>query len=289
MFDLILRVAEQNEQIRAVYMNGSRANPAVPEDFFQDYDIVYVVSETRSFYEDETWIDCFGERLYMQMPGKMDVLTGGKCNFSDIYCWLILFKDGNRLDLHVESVPFARNKILRDKLCVILLDKDNILPSIPATTDIDYHVKKPSESDFMFACNEFWWCLNNVAKGLWRREITYVMDMLNYHIRPQLLKLLTWKIGFDTDFFCSVGKSGKYLCNYLTEEIWSQLLNTYSDAVIGNIWKSVFIMCDLFDKIAVELAGKSGYCYNYAEAKAGRFYLERVYKLPPDAKEFIAG
>lgn len=49
MFDLILGVAKQDERIRAVYMNGSRANPNAKKDIFQDYDIVYVVKETASF------------------------------------------------------------------------------------------------------------------------------------------------------------------------------------------------------------------------------------------------
>lgn len=47
IFDLILHVARNNEQIRAVYMNGSRANPNVQKDIYQDYDIVYVVTETK--------------------------------------------------------------------------------------------------------------------------------------------------------------------------------------------------------------------------------------------------
>lgn len=47
MFDLILNTAREDKRIRAVYMNGSRTNPSAPRDIFQDYDIVYVVRETR--------------------------------------------------------------------------------------------------------------------------------------------------------------------------------------------------------------------------------------------------
>ncbi|MCG8501592.1 MAG: aminoglycoside 6-adenylyltransferase, partial [Firmicutes bacterium] len=52
MFDLILSVADNDERIRAVYMNGSRTNPNVGKDIYQDYDIVFMVSETKSFLED---------------------------------------------------------------------------------------------------------------------------------------------------------------------------------------------------------------------------------------------
>jgi hypothetical protein len=48
-FDLILDVAKADQRIRAVYMNGSRANPNIKKDKYQDYDIVYVVTETESF------------------------------------------------------------------------------------------------------------------------------------------------------------------------------------------------------------------------------------------------
>ena len=56
MFDLILSVASEDERIRAVYMNGSRTNPNAPKDIFQDYDIVYVVTETLSFINEPIYM-----------------------------------------------------------------------------------------------------------------------------------------------------------------------------------------------------------------------------------------
>lgn len=53
MYDLILEIAKNDDRIKAVYMNGSRANDNVPKDIFQDYDIVYVVEDTQSFIEDK--------------------------------------------------------------------------------------------------------------------------------------------------------------------------------------------------------------------------------------------
>ncbi|CAM4299364.1 hypothetical protein PAAL109150_19270 [Paenibacillus alkaliterrae] len=45
MMDLILNTAIADERIRAVIMNGSRTNPNVKKDCFQDYDIIYVVKD----------------------------------------------------------------------------------------------------------------------------------------------------------------------------------------------------------------------------------------------------
>ena len=221
----------------------------------------------------------------MQMPEKMDFLRGRDYYFDDTYGWLIQFADGNRLDLHVESIPYALNNILADKLCMILLDKGNILPIIPESTDKDYHVEKPLENDYMCDCNNFWWCLNNVAKGLWRREIPYVMDMINYHIRPHLVNMLSWKIGIGTNYSCSIGKSGKYMYRFLSKEMWQRFLKTYSDGSTEHIWDATLVMCDLFDEVANEVADKLGYCYNQEEADSSRSFLEHIRRLPKEANE----
>ena len=44
MYRLLLETAKADDRILAVYMNGSRTNPKVSKDIFQDYDIVYVVT-----------------------------------------------------------------------------------------------------------------------------------------------------------------------------------------------------------------------------------------------------
>lgn len=45
MMDLVLSLAEQDERIRIVTLEGSRANINIPKDEFQDYDITYFVSD----------------------------------------------------------------------------------------------------------------------------------------------------------------------------------------------------------------------------------------------------
>ena len=74
MMDLILEIARKDDRVRAVAMNGSRTNPAVPKDIFQDYDVVYLVTEMESFLNDPGWVDVFGERVIMQTPEAMTLL-----------------------------------------------------------------------------------------------------------------------------------------------------------------------------------------------------------------------
>ncbi len=282
MFHLILSIADNDERILAVYMNGSRTNSNAVKDIFQDYDIVYVVKETKPFREQKNWIDRFGERLYMQYPEESSYFES---DVENCYGWLMQFADGNRMDLHVCTPAYALKDIEQDRLCKILLDKEKCLPNIPEATDQDHWVKKPTEKQFLDTCNEYWWCLNNIAKGLWRKEIPYVMDMLNDCVRPQLIRLLEWKIGFGTDFSVSVGKSGKYMYRWLKGDLWTAFLKTYPRGTVQDIWDSVFLMCTLFNEIAGELSSAMRITYNQTEANNSLEFLKDVYVLPKDAKE----
>ena len=67
ILELIRNTARSDDRIRAVIMNGSRTNPNAPRDIFQDFDVVYVVTEVESFIADHTWIHRFGELMMLQM------------------------------------------------------------------------------------------------------------------------------------------------------------------------------------------------------------------------------
>ena len=284
MYNLFMDIAKADNRILAVYMNGSRTNKNVPEDIFQDYDIVFVVKETGSFINDKDWIKKFGNILYMQYPDESEENPGDKENF---YGWLMQFDDGNRIDLHVETVIHTKENILNDKLCRILLDKENILPDIPEASDRDYHVKKPSEVRFRECINEFWWCSNNLAKGLWREEMPYVQDMANFVVRKQLEKMLSWKAGIITGFSVSTGKSAKYLYKWIGKEEYHEYLDTYFGGSIEEAWEAVFKMCNLFNSATEYVAKGLGYTYNIKEAKAAETFLKHVRNLPKDATEVL--
>lgn len=282
MYRLFLDIAEEDDRILAVYMNGSRTNVNAPKDIFQDYDIVFVVTQTGPFIEDKNWIHRFGSILYMQYP---DEFPGDQADRENFYGWLMQFTDGNRVDLHVETVSHAAEHIHDDKLCRILLDKKGVLPEIPEATDADRHVKKPSEAQFQACSNEFWWCSNNLAKGLWREEMPYVQDMANFVVRKQLEKMLSWKVGIDTDFSVSVGKSAKYLSRWLSEKEYQAYLDSYFGGRTEDAWRAVFAMCDLMEQATVYVAEKLGYTYDLEEGKAARGFLAHVQQLPKDAAE----
>ena len=271
MMDLILSVAKADEHIRAVLFVGSRANPTVPKDKYQDYDISCFVTDIKPFYNNPKWVEeQFGKPLIMQMPEAMRGADGdGHFNYQ------MIFPDGVRIDLSFEYTKYIDD----GEPSVVLLDKDNgigFLPPVPQPTDTLWHIKPPTPLDYYSCCNDFWWCLNNVAKGIARDELAYVMYMINEAVRSELHDMMDWYIGAQHGFNFSTGKNGKYFKKHLSSELYAQYAATYSGSDYDNIWQAVYVMCDLFHTLALPVASYFGFTYRQEEEDGMRKYMRMV-------------
>lgn len=281
MFDLILSAARRDDRIRVVIMNGSRANPNAPRDIFQDFDIIYLVTDPVPFIHNLPWIDQFGERMILQLPDETGDTALDPAEGSG---YLIQFTDGNRLDLGV--YPLHRlTEFLSDSETILLLDKDGRVPPLPPASDRDYIPAPPTAKAFADCCNEFWWVSPYAAKGLWRGEIVYAKHILDHFSRDMLEKMIFWHIGLRTGFTASPGKHGKYIQRFLEPELWSLLLATYASAGYTQTWDALFAMCDLFRRLALPLAEHYSFVYPSDDDRRVYAHLQHVRTLPKDAPE----
>lgn len=271
MMRLILDVARADSRIKAVLLMGSRANPEIPRDNYQDYDITYFVEDVKPFYHNMAWIeDRFGKPAIVQLP-ELNTHPLLQPDNDGHFTYLMLFEDGNRIDLSFEDTPYIDN----GEPAVILLDKEHYLPEIVPQPGF-FHIKPPNPSLFADVCNEFWWCLNNAAKGIARDELPYVMEMFNHYVRDMLNQMVEWHIGIETHFAVSAGKKGKYFKKQLSPSLWDMYARTYADSCYAHIWEAIFTACDLFHMLAEKVAGHFGYTYKKEEENAIRAYLTAV-------------
>jgi len=267
---LILEVAKADERIRAVSMEGSRADPNAPNDKYMDYDITYYVEEITPFFNNPAWVEeKFGKYLIMQMPEAMRWPNGG-----GHFNYMMIYPDGIRIDL-----TFHPGKYEDDgEPSITLIDKDNgkgLRPDTPPPSDETYHIKPPSPLYYYSCCNNFWWCLNNIAKGIARDELPYVMAMLS-EVRNELHWMIDWYIGTQNGFNLSTGKDGKYFKRYLSPEIYKKYSTTYPNSDYNEIWSAVFAMCDLFHSLADSVAKHFDFTYRQNEEDGIRTYLRMV-------------
>lgn len=280
MIGMILGMAEKDERVRAVTLEGSRTNPNVPKDLFRDYDISFHVTDMESYIAQPDWVDAFGERIMMQMPEAMAMFPP---DLGNRFSYLMLFKDGNRIDMTLIPIEEKDDYVKEDKLMQVLLDKDGLFPDVPPSTDIDYWVKRPSAAFYADCCNEFWWVATYVAKGLWRKEILYAQDHLNNLVRPMLVKMLEWQAGIRTNFSLSIGKNGKFLDRYIPEKSWQKLMATYPAGTYDSVWEAMFTMGELFRETAEAVASELGFVYPLEEDQAVTAYLQQVRQLDSEA------
>ncbi len=266
MFNLIMNFAKSNDSIKAVLLNGSRANPNSVKDEFMDYDIVYVVESTKSFIENKNWISYFGKILIMQEPDNSNLFDIEVPNEFK-YTYFMQFDDGNRIDLTFGCMEFAKKICKEDSQTVVLLDKTNSFNDVLPPSDKSYFVKRPTENEFLACRNEFWWLSTYVAKGLWRKNIIYSLEMYNQNVHPELMKMLRWYVGLKNDFKVTSGKYDKYFEKLLPSEIYNRLLKTYPSSNEQNLWKSFEVMCKLFNDIEKEVSFNLCYKYNDIESK----------------------
>jgi len=275
MLDLILNFAKRDENIRAVVMNGSRANPNAPKDIFQDFDIACLVNDIAPYVRNNSLPPYFGELVILQEPDNM-----GEPSPEDEghYAYLMQFMDGNRIDLSFHA-PERWKSVTGDSQSILLLDKDHALGELPPASDADYRARKPTEKQFQDCCNEFWWMSPYVAKGLWRGELTYAKSMMEV-VQEQLMDMLTWHFGIKTGFQKAPGKAGKYVKADVEPEIWVELEKTYSDANFENIWESLFTAGSLFRRLAKAVASEFGFQYPQQDDDRVTAYLHQIKNLP---------
>jgi aminoglycoside 6-adenylyltransferase len=281
MLDLILEVARKDEAIRAVAMNGSRVNSNAPRDPFQDFDIIYFVTDMARFISNLEWIKQFGELMILQMP---ETMLNPPPSFEDGFAYLMQFADGNRIDLNV--LPLAKlGRVYSDSLTILLLDKDDKVKSLPAATDKSYLPAPPSAKAFSDCCNEFWWVSTYVAKALWRGNFFHAKDLMDCMVREQLMKMLDWYFGLKTNFDVSAGKGRRNFSKYLDEYLMEILKQTYAGIDPEEIWDSLFAMTTLFRKTGREIANKFKLQYPVEDDKKVTAHLEHVRRLSSDAAE----
>lgn len=264
MLDLILQTAK-TIQVEAVALSGSRANPKAPKDEFQDYDVVYVVDDLDNLTSDLSWLDQFGKRIIEQEVAL---------NHRRLY--LILFEDGNRIDLTLCSKEYIKEWVDSEADYTVLKDDKGLFESYPPSPK-RYWTNPASETDFEKSCNEFWWVSAYVVKGIRRKQVIYSTDHLYGICQQELLKVLAWQVASEKGAV-DIGKNYKYLFNYLPAEKEKDFSNILDFSSLDKITQSLFATMQLFHQEAQNLAQKMGFDYDKEVAEKMMRYAEE--KLP---------
>ena len=260
MLDVILQTAK-TLQVKAVAMSGSRTDTKAPKDEFQDYDVVYVVDDLDNLTSDLSWLDQCGKRIIEQ-----------EVALDHRRLYLMLFEDGNRIDLTLCPKEHIQEWVDSEAGFTVLEDPENLFePYFPNPER--YWITPATETDFEKACNEFWWVSAYVIKGICRHQVIYATDHLYGICQQELLKVLAWQVASDKETV-DVGKSYKYLFNYLPTEKEKEFSDLLDFSSIEKLTQSLYATMKLFHQEAQYLAQKMGFDYDKEVAEKMIEYAE---------------
>lgn len=273
MLNLILEIANADDRIRAVSIEGSTVTPSSVQDKYSDFDITFFVRDVRDFTKDNSWISCFGEILIVQMP---DDFFDDPYDYSshDKFAYLMQFTDGNRIDLTLIDV---KNIELQKDFCEprkVLLNKDAFDCLSDVDSDEVFYIQRPDEKEYHDTCNEFRWLSLYIAKGICRQEFYYAKRAFDVLYIPMLIKMLNWKIAFKYDYKVSFGSSGKYFKKYLSEDEMARFQGLFPDGSYEDMEKKLYLSYDYFEELAKDTANKLNFSYNKDEASNVRRFLQ---------------
>lgn len=254
--------ARENDLVRALILESSRADPRATLDDLSDYDLLLVVSDVRPLRDDDSWLRWWGEPLVRFIEDwtreGLDGLTR-----------LVLYEDGTKVDHQVWCL--ARFEIekarpaLPDILDVgyrVLLDKDGVTAGLKPPSHSAHIPHRPSEREYLDLVEEFWWETTYVAKNLRRGELfpwKYSFDaVIKFDV---LRRMLEWHVETRHDWSLKPGAVGRGLKQLLQPDVWAEVEATFVGPGVDDNWDALFRSGRLFRRLALDVGADLGYAY----------------------------
>lgn len=257
MFALFEEIADSDERIRVVTLEGSRVNPNATADAWQDYDVTFLVTDVAGFTRSDEWLERFGALVFMQKPEAMELFPP---DFpAGWFSYLMLFSDGAKIDLTLVPCEDRDAYFAQDPLIRVLLDKDGVCPETQEPSDERFWVREPPSGHVRDCANEFYLSCTYVARGLLRDELLCANWTFEQIVRVELLRMFGYVAGVRAGFPLNTGKHDKLLPRFLKPGEREALLGTYRLDTVEAAWKGLRTAMDLFEASMAEVCAALSY------------------------------
>lgn len=238
MLDKIIMWAKQQEQVRALILEGSLAKQQ-DVDELSDLDINVWFSGEVLFGKTVEWLAEIGDVL-IENQLQMSSPAG------EIATQLVIFQNGVKVDFSFWPVAFLENPFPYYDKMEILIDKDGYTEQIKRCTQ---EKRKLPMTKIVFdkIVNEFWFELHYVAKFLKREEIWFVQSVQAGIRENYLLPLLEEhaQIAGQNTFF-----SGRKIETWLDSTYLEHVPLIFAGHSLEANWRAMWEEIALFEDIS---------------------------------------
>lgn len=283
IIDRLIEWAKPRISIRAMLLTSTRAIPNASVDAFSDYDVILIVEDIHSFYEDRSWLEDFGEVLVAYWDPIYPDPHYGDEKFGNVTQYI----DGLKIDFTLLGLEWLKKVGEATKLPAeldagyrVLLDKDHLTEGMKPPTYSSYIPTRPTPERYQKIVNDFFSNAPYVAKCLLRDELLPAKWCLDYDMRYiHLHPMLEWRMELDHNWKAKSGVLGKGLKKRLPPAIWTELENTYAGADIVDNWQSLFRTMALFRKVARQVGQGLGYEYPLDLDQRVTAYVQKMQQM----------
>ncbi|MBT6146551.1 MAG: aminoglycoside 6-adenylyltransferase [Gemmatimonadetes bacterium] len=280
MLALVISFAQADDHIRVVVLNGSRVNPNVKGDIFQDYDVIYFVTDVEPFRDEARIVSHFGVPVVVQKVEDQVYRPGSG---DGRYTYNIQFVDGNRIDMGFVAIEEMERRPA-DSLTRVLLDKDEILPELDEPSEQSYFLTEPTQHWYDDCCNTFCFTFgSHIPKIFWRRRLPLLKSHIS-RLREDLVLMLGWYVGVTKGFDRSLGSEARNLVDHLEPDDWQEFERTYAGAAYDDIFESLLVIHQMFVRTAQIVGRHYGYRFPAQDSDGVLAFLKHVRQLSPDAE-----
>jgi aminoglycoside 6-adenylyltransferase len=280
ILDRLIAWGKAKDDVRAMILTSSRANPDVKIDRFSDYDPILVVTDIRQYMNDE-WLGDFSKVLVVYHdPVKLEY------GF-ERFCYVTQYESGLKIDFTLWPVGLLRKIIELEKLpdyldigYKILLDKDDTAIKLKPPSYQAFIPKIPNLKEYYEVVEGFFLDATYVAKHIWRHDLIplkYEFELIKFE---NLRTMLEWRMEIDHGWSVKPGAYGKGLQKYVGTKYWARLETTYVGAGSEENWKALLETFALFRDVAIEVAKELGFKYPSDLDEQVMKYLKLVQDTP---------
>lgn len=263
IMDNFVQWAQEQSNIRAVFIIGSRSRVEKPADQWADLDLLFITTDPYRFLTKTDWLDQLGTPWLTYVEDDAGVLERR-----------VLFEGG----VDVDFVPLSIEQIEKMMGVDLLPLEDVILPGIRALLDKDgfaevFHMARaalaetptrsipPHATELMEVVNNFWYHALWVAKKLRRGELWYGKWALDGQMKELLLRMLEWHTRATHGWNYNTWKDGRFLEEWADPRVCKDLRAAYAHYDKEDIEQALLATLDLFRWLTRETTALLNYDY----------------------------
>jgi aminoglycoside 6-adenylyltransferase len=262
--------ANEEDNIRAAVVIGSRARTDHPADEWGDLDLCIFVNDPQPYLQNTAWLEQVGVSWLTFLEPTSDGRSWER---------RALFEGG--LDVDFAFIPMAMAQgmssqgVPPDVMDIfrrgyrILLDKDGLEGFLRQERAHSLAYQPPSQQDFLEVVNDFWYHTVWTTKHLRRGELWWAKSCCDGYLKYRLQVMLEWHAhargGPDTDTWMR----GRFLEEWADPRAVASLRQTFAHYDAEDTWRALLATMDLFRWLSLETAEKWSFAYpNFGAERA---------------------